>query len=128
MPIVRLLRIAFEAFRLCLAWTVEHLFPERERRQSPERLCQALTRLGTTFIKFGQALSIRRDMLPDRYVTALQSLQEHIAPFPVEEAIREIGRCLGRPVGELFAEFAAPRWPPRPSHRSTPLAFLTAAR
>ena len=105
MPLFRLLRIAFEAFRFGLAWIAERLSPWRSRRQSPERLCRALARLGTTFIKFGQALSIRRDMLPDRYVAALQSLQEHIAPFPAEDAIREIEHGLGRPIDELFAEF-----------------------
>jgi ubiquinone biosynthesis protein len=105
MPILRLLRIAFAACRWGLGWSVERLSPWRPRVQSPERLCLALTRLGTTFIKFGQALSIRRDMLPDRYAAALHSLQEHVVPFPAEIAIREIEGGLGHPVTELFADF-----------------------
>jgi ubiquinone biosynthesis protein len=62
-------------------------------------------RLGTTFIKFGQALSMRRDILPDEYVAALQSLQDHIAPFSAEEAVHEIEKGLGRPIKELFSKF-----------------------
>lgn len=61
--------------------------------------------MGTTFIKFGQALSMRQDMLPYEYITALQSLQDHIAPFPADDAIREVERAFGRPVNELFADF-----------------------
>ena len=105
MPIFRLLRIAFEACRFGLAGIGERLLPRRARRESPNRLCLALARLGTTFIKFGQALSIRCDMLPDRYIEALQSLQEHIAPFPAEQAIREIEQGLGHSISELFADF-----------------------
>jgi ubiquinone biosynthesis protein len=105
MTLLRLLRIAFAACRWGLGWTAERLSLWRPRVQSPERLCLALARLGTTFIKFGQALSIRRDMLPDRYVAALQSLQEHVAAFPVEDAIREIEAGLGDKPSELFADF-----------------------
>jgi ubiquinone biosynthesis protein len=105
MPILRLLRIAFEACRFAFGWIIESLWPWRSRFQSPERLYRALARLGTTFIKFGQALSIRRDMLPDRYITALQSLREQIAPLPPRDAIREIEHGLGRPIKELFADF-----------------------
>ncbi|KSV92870.1 AarF/ABC1/UbiB kinase family protein, partial [Sinorhizobium sp. GL28] len=61
--------------------------------------------LGTTFIKFGQALSIRRDILPDDYVVALQKLQDHVSPFPASVAVEEIERGLGRPVAKIFAEF-----------------------
>ena len=105
MPLLRLLRIAFEACRFGLGWAIGRLSPGGSYLRSPERLCRALARLGTTFIKFGQALSIRQDMLPDRYIAALQSLQEHIAPFPAEDAIREIEHGLGHPISELFAEF-----------------------
>ena len=64
-----------------------------------------LARLGTTFIKFGQALSMRQDFLPDEYVVALQSLQDHIAPFPTQDAVREVEEGLRRPINELFARF-----------------------
>jgi len=102
-PVVRLLRIALELLRFELGSVMGRLMPSRSRLQSPQRFCFALARLGTTFIKFGQTLSLRRDILPDDYIAALQSLQDHIAPFPAREAIREIELGLGRPVKQLFA-------------------------
>ena len=105
MPAFRLFRIIFEALRFFLGGAVRRLHLYSSAPSEPERLCLGLARLGTTFIKFGQALSIRRDMLPDAYVAALQSLQDHISPFPVEDSIREIERGLGSPIDRLFARF-----------------------
>ncbi|MCZ7594231.1 MAG: AarF/UbiB family protein [Hyphomicrobium sp.] len=48
---------------------------------------------------------MRRDLLPDEYVVALQSLQENIAPFPAQDAVREIEHGLGRTIQGLFANF-----------------------
>jgi len=104
-PLFRLLRIAFEVLRFTSGSATARLLRSRRRLPAPKRLCLSLARLGTTFIKFGQALSIRRDMLPDAYVAALQSLQDHIAPFPAQIAIGEIERALQRPLGELFERF-----------------------
>lgn len=103
--LLRLLRITFEGPRFAVGRTLERLHLARSQRRAPERLCLALARLGPAFIKFGQALSMRRDLLPDEYVVTLQSLQENIAPFPAQEAIREIEHGLGRPILELFADF-----------------------
>ncbi|MBN9310323.1 MAG: AarF/ABC1/UbiB kinase family protein [Devosia sp.] len=105
MLLLRLFQIALEIVRLGWALAIDRLHLSRSRVRPAERLCLSLARLGTTFIKFGQALSLRRDMLPDDYIAALQSLQEHVAPFPAEQAIREIERAFGRPLAELFAEF-----------------------
>lgn len=104
-PLGRLFRIAIEAlgFASGLALTRLRLAPGRPK--PPQQLCLTFARLGTTFIKFGQALSMRRDVLPDEYVAALQSLQDHIAPFPTIDAIREIESGLGKPIKELFAYF-----------------------
>jgi ubiquinone biosynthesis protein len=104
-PGTRLLRILFEVLRFALSRAARKLHLGRSPTPASEQLCLSLARLGTTFIKFGQALSLRRDLLPDDYVGALQSLQDHIAPFPPEVAMREIKRSLGRPIAELFAEF-----------------------
>lgn len=103
--LLRLLRIMFEVPRLVFGRVLERLHLSRPQKRAPERLCLSLARLGPTFIKFGQALSMRRDLLPDEYVLALQSLQEKIAPFPAQEAIREIEQGLGRPIQQLFARF-----------------------
>jgi ubiquinone biosynthesis protein len=103
MGLLRLLRIAFEVVRFEIGRVTGRLHSPRPQLRPPERLCLALVRLGTTFIKFGQALSLRRDILPDDYIAALQSLQDHIAPFPAFDALREIEQGLGRPIKELFA-------------------------
>ncbi|RUW70739.1 AarF/ABC1/UbiB kinase family protein [Mesorhizobium sp. M4B.F.Ca.ET.049.02.1.2] len=105
MTVLRLLRIALEILRYALGNALQriHLLPSKPK--PPERLRLGLERLGTTFIKFGQALSIRRDMLSDEYVVALQSLQDRVSPFPARDAIQEIETGLGRPTAELFAEF-----------------------
>jgi len=104
MALFRLLRFAFEAFRFVLGNLFERLHLSRSGQKAPVRLCLGFARLGTTAIKFGQALSMRQDMLPDEYIAALQSLQDHIAPFPSQEAMKEIERGLGRPVNEIFAD------------------------
>ena len=74
---------------------------------APQRFRMVLEDLGPTFIKFGQMLSTRADLLPERYLEELRKLTEHVPPFPTAEARRLIEEELGRPVEELFAEFAA---------------------
>jgi ubiquinone biosynthesis protein len=69
------------------------------------RLRKALEELGPVFIKFGQMLSTRRDMLPEDIADELARLQDAVPPFPESEAIAIIERALGKPVLELFAEF-----------------------
>jgi len=103
--LLRLLRIAFEVFRFAVSRTADRLHLTRSHMRPPQRFCLALARLGPTFIKFGQALSMRRDLLPDEYVIALRSLQDNIAPFPAQDAVREIEHGLRRSTEELFARF-----------------------
>ena len=67
------------------------------------RFRQVLVDLGPTFIKMGQLLSTRPDMLPPHWIDELSQLQDACAPLPVEEVRREIERSLGRTVDELFA-------------------------
>lgn len=101
----RLLQIFWEATRFGGAWLIERFGPAHPIPQSPAYLRRTLARLGPTFIKLGQALSLRQDMLPDAYIAALQSLQDNIAPFRGTKAIAEIERGLGHPLEELFAYF-----------------------
>jgi len=103
--LLRLVHIAFEAVRFAVGSLLARVHLSRSRLTAPERLCLGLAGLGTTYIKFGQALSMRRDILPDEYVAALRSLQDNIAPFPTESAIQEIELALGHPIDELFAHF-----------------------
>jgi len=70
-----------------------------------QRLAAALTELGPAFIKLGQMLSTRADLLGDDVAADLSLLQDRLAPFPAPEARLTIEAELGLPVSELFAEF-----------------------
>ncbi len=65
----------------------------------------AFEELGPTFIKFGQLLSNRSDMLPAELLAELEQLQDHVPPFRFDEVRRIITRDLGQPIEELFATF-----------------------
>jgi ubiquinone biosynthesis protein len=69
------------------------------------RLRLALEELGPVFVKFGQAISTRRDLLPPDIADELVKLQDAVPPFPGEEARRLVTAALGRPLLEVFAEF-----------------------
>ena len=70
-----------------------------------ERLRLALEDLGPVFVKLGQALSTRPDLLPADIAIELSKLQDQVPPFPGVEAKAEIERALGRKTEELFSEF-----------------------
>jgi len=70
-----------------------------------ERLRLALTELGPIFVKFGQAVSTRRDLLPADIADELAKLQDQVPPFPGSVARAAIERELGSPIAQLFAEF-----------------------
>ena len=69
------------------------------------RIRQALEDLGPIYVKFGQILSTRRDLLPDDIAIELAKLQDQVPPFPGDQARKIIEKALGDPVGKLFAEF-----------------------
>jgi ubiquinone biosynthesis protein len=71
----------------------------------PERMRLALAELGPTFVKFGQIVSSRRDLVTDEYYVELCKLQEQVPPFSAEEARAIIAAELGRPVSEVFNRF-----------------------
>jgi ubiquinone biosynthesis protein len=70
-----------------------------------ERLRLALEELGPIFVKFGQAVSTRRDLLPPDIADELAKLQDRVPPFPGAIARALIEADYGRPVGEVFASF-----------------------
>jgi ubiquinone biosynthesis protein len=70
-----------------------------------QRLREALERLGPIFVKFGQVLSTRRDLLPLDIANELAHLQDRVPPFDSQLAIATIERALGRPLSELFVSF-----------------------
>jgi ubiquinone biosynthesis protein len=69
------------------------------------RLRIALEELGPIFVKFGQAISTRPDLLPADIATELAKLQDQVPPFPGAEARAIINRAYGRPLEEVFATF-----------------------
>ncbi|RLQ23499.1 ubiquinone biosynthesis regulatory protein kinase UbiB [Seongchinamella sediminis] len=71
------------------------------------RLRRALEELGPVFIKFGQMLSTRRDLLPEDIADELARLQDQVPPFPEQQAIAIIEAALGQSVNELYASFEA---------------------
>lgn len=70
-----------------------------------EELAADLEKLGPTFIKLGQLLSTRADLLPPAYLEALSRLQDQVEPFPYEEVDRIISEELGVRLSKAFAEF-----------------------
>jgi ubiquinone biosynthesis protein len=70
-----------------------------------ERLRLALEALGPIFVKFGQALSTRRDLLPTDIADELAKLQDQVPPFGAEEVNATLVRAFGRPVDEVFKNF-----------------------
>jgi ubiquinone biosynthesis protein len=70
-----------------------------------QRLREALEHLGPIFVKFGQVLSTRRDLLPADIAEELARLQDRVPPFPTEVAIATIERAFRRPVDSLFTSF-----------------------
>jgi len=69
------------------------------------RLRQALEALGPIFVKFGQILSTRRDLLDPDIADELAKLQDQVPPFPAAEALAIVHRVYGRPADAVFAEF-----------------------
>jgi ubiquinone biosynthesis protein len=84
-----------------------YLLPRRRDTSAPlgERIRLALEELGPIFVKFGQAISTRRDLLPADVADELAKLQDEVPPFPAEEAVAIIDAAYGKPVAEVFERF-----------------------
>jgi ubiquinone biosynthesis protein len=78
---------------------------QEDHETRARRFRRALEDLGPTFVKFGQVMSTRPDLIPADVIEELTRLQEHVRPFPYEQALEMIQRELGRPASELFAVF-----------------------
>jgi ubiquinone biosynthesis protein len=72
------------------------------------RLSAALTRLGPSYVKFGQFLATRPDIVGVAAARDLESLHDSMPPFPREEAVRAVEKGLGRPLDAVFLDFSEP--------------------
>jgi ubiquinone biosynthesis protein len=94
--------------RFCLGWLGLWLRRSgKARRQAwlGQVVVDLFRQLGATFIKVGQIMSTRPDLIPEYISTALAELQDHVGPFPFEDVVRAVEVDLGRPLGAIFAEF-----------------------
>ena len=84
-----------------------YLAPRRRDSSAPlgERIRLALEELGPIFVKFGQAISTRRDLLPRDIADELAKLQDAVPPFPVEQAVAIVEGAYGESVDEVFERF-----------------------
>lgn len=84
-----------------------YLSPRRRDSSAPlgERIRLALEDLGPIFVKFGQAISTRRDLLPPDIADELAKLQDKVPPFPAEQAIAIINGAYGKSVDDVFERF-----------------------
>ena len=69
---------------------------------------RAITALGPAYIKFGQILSTRPDVVGDELAVQLRVLQDKLPPFPVAQAKAEVEKELGQPIDTIFSEFSEP--------------------
>lgn len=89
-----------------LAWPFQWLGYRGDRHQPPA--LRALTALGPAYIKFGQILSTRPDLVGGDLATQLRVLQDKLPPFPAQVAKESVARELGQPVEGLFETFSEP--------------------
>jgi ubiquinone biosynthesis protein len=82
-------------------WLSPWTWWRRSQGSRGERLRRALEDLGPIFVKFGQVVSTRRDLLPDDIADELAKLQDRVPPFPGEAARARIEEALGRPVAVI---------------------------
>jgi ubiquinone biosynthesis protein len=82
-------------------------FWRRLDRARGERLRLALEALGPIFVKFGQMLSTRRDLLPQDIADELAKLQDRVPPFPSDVALKTLELIYGKPVNDVFLVFDA---------------------
>src|SRR3972149_4069184 len=68
----------------------------------PERIRLVFEELGPTFIKLGQLLSTRPDILPEEYIEEFRKFQDKVPPFPFEQALQQIEKELKKPTTHLF--------------------------
>ncbi|MDQ6684619.1 MAG: ubiquinone biosynthesis regulatory protein kinase UbiB [Pseudomonadota bacterium] len=99
--------LALSGFRQRWVRILVRVLTVGRKLQAPrgERLRLGLERLGPIFVKFGQVLSTRRDLLPVDLAEELAKLQDRVPPFPAATARALVERAFGRPIEMIFASF-----------------------
>jgi hypothetical protein len=87
---------------------IGRLIERREAGTSATRLAAALTRLGPSYVKFGQFLATRPDVVGMKIASDLSALQDRMPPFPMAQARAIVEAAHGRPVEQVFASFGEP--------------------
>ncbi|MCI4431878.1 MAG: ubiquinone biosynthesis regulatory protein kinase UbiB [Burkholderiales bacterium] len=101
--------LALSGFRQPWVRLLVRLMTIGRRLDAPrgERLRKGLVRLGPIFVKFGQVLSTRRDLLPDDFADELAQLQDQVPPFSADVSRATVERAFGGRIDEVFARFDA---------------------
>ena len=94
----------FSAFRFIVYLNPWHWL-RKKQYQGGEALALALEELGPIFVKFGQALSTRKDLLSSEFTDHLSRLQDKVQPFPATKTRQVISNAFGKPVEEVFSQF-----------------------
>ncbi len=98
-------------FPIKIAGAFARLFGGSTNRASadkPSRLASSLTRLGPAYVKLGQFLATRPDVLGPELAAELRSLQDRMPPFAQAQSVAIIERELGKPLSEIYSEFSEP--------------------
>jgi len=97
--------LGHERVRLLRPVVNRALFWRDLSRPRAVRLREALEGLGPVFVKFGQVLSTRRDLLPPDIADELAKLQDRVPPFPSDQVLATLERSYGRPIDQVFRRF-----------------------
>ncbi|MGY6568905.1 MAG: 2-polyprenylphenol 6-hydroxylase [Salinarimonas sp.] len=87
---------------------VARLFERRGAKNDPARMANAMNRLGPSYVKFGQFLATRPDIVGFPAARDLEALQDRMEPFAQELAEAALTESLGRPISEVFSQFGPP--------------------
>ena len=87
------------------AIAIARLIERPSAKDGSSRLAAALTKLGPTYVKLGQFLATRPDVVGKQIARDLESLQDKMAPFPQGEAEAVVAAAFGKPVNEVYASF-----------------------
>lgn len=86
-----------------MLWFIPNKYPDQPL---PKRIKLAFEKLGPVFVKFGQLLSTRPDLLPPQFIQELSKLQNQVKPFNSELSRNIIEAAIGMPIQKIFSEFS----------------------